>query len=138
MRRQILTAKSGISNHAAAGIRDDPCLSKFGTLRECPNVAKTRNGMPDVAWKKYTNFASKNLPPSVLSGTFRYRFFRISLIPILFRYGWRLRGRAGSDAASAGCAALRLARCMPPVMWESAGAASSASIKQARLMESSP
>ena len=108
------------------------------TLRECPNVAKTRNGMPDVAWKKYTNFASKNLPPSVLSGTFRYRFFRISLIPILFRYGWRLRGRAGSDAASAGCAALRLARCMPPVMWESAGAASSASIKQARLMESSP
>ena len=30
MRRQILTAKSGISNHAAAGIRDDPCLSKFG------------------------------------------------------------------------------------------------------------
>ena len=30
MRRQSLTAKSGISNHAAAGIRDDPCLSKFG------------------------------------------------------------------------------------------------------------
>ena len=51
------------------------------TLRECPNVAKTRNGMPDVAWKKYTNFASKNLPPSVLSGTFRYLFFGIFLIP---------------------------------------------------------
>ena len=32
MRRQILTAKSGISNHAAAGIRDDPCLSKVGAL----------------------------------------------------------------------------------------------------------
>ena len=32
MRRQILTAKSGISNHAAPGIFDDPCLSKFGTL----------------------------------------------------------------------------------------------------------
>ena len=32
MRRQILIAKSGISNHAAAGIRDDPCLSKFGAL----------------------------------------------------------------------------------------------------------
>ena len=32
MRRQILTAKSGISNHAAADIRDDPCLSKFGAL----------------------------------------------------------------------------------------------------------
>ena len=148
MRRQILTAKSGISNHAAAGIRDDPCLSKFGTLRrrcsqpadnfrtfvcvpywhlwtkhnrakpmfelpsaifliadgnefrfarfyivceevplgtpesplivcglsdtlrECPNVAKTRNGMPAAARKKYVNFASKNLPPSVYSGTF--------------------------------------------------------------------
>ena len=32
MRRQILNAKSGISNHAAAGTRDDPCLSKFGAL----------------------------------------------------------------------------------------------------------
>ena len=32
MRRQILIAKSGIPNHAAAGIRDDPCLSKFGAL----------------------------------------------------------------------------------------------------------
>ena len=40
------------------------------TLRECPNVAKTRNGMPAAAWKKYVNFASKNLPPSVYSGTF--------------------------------------------------------------------
>ena len=29
------------------------------TLRECPNVAKTRNGMPATAWKKYVNFASK-------------------------------------------------------------------------------
>ena len=148
MRRQILTAKSGISNHAAAGIRDDPCLSKFGalhglcpttqqtilellcvslmvtseqnitarsrclsricpifnsrcrrvrfarfyivceevplgtpesplivcglsdTFRECSNVEETRNGMPTTAWKKYVNFASKNLPPSVYSGTF--------------------------------------------------------------------
>ena len=32
MRRQILIAKSGISNHAAAGIRDDPYLFKFGAL----------------------------------------------------------------------------------------------------------
>ena len=40
------------------------------TLRECPNVAKTRNGMPATAWKKYVNFASKNLPPSVYSETF--------------------------------------------------------------------
>ena len=37
---------------------------------DCPNVAKTRNGMPATAWKKYSNFASKNLPPSVYSGTF--------------------------------------------------------------------
>ena len=29
------------------------------TLRECPNVAKTRNGMPAAVWKKYSNFASK-------------------------------------------------------------------------------
>ena len=35
------------------------------TLRECPNVAKTRNGMPATAWKKYVNFASKNFPPSL-------------------------------------------------------------------------
>ena len=40
------------------------------TLRECPNVVKTRNGMPAAVWKKYTNFASKILPPSVYSGTF--------------------------------------------------------------------
>ena len=40
------------------------------TLRECPNVAKTRNGMPATAWKKYVNFASKNLPPSVYFETF--------------------------------------------------------------------
>ena len=107
MRRQILIVKSGISNHAAAGIRDDPCLSKFGALRrscphpgrqfvgllcvslaapdksppivsgvsdmhpsDCPNVEETRNGMPATVWKKYVNFAPKNLPPSVYSGTF--------------------------------------------------------------------
>ena len=29
------------------------------TLRECPNVAKIRNGMPATAWKQYVNFASK-------------------------------------------------------------------------------
>ena len=40
------------------------------TLRECSNVAKTRNGMPTAAWKKYVNFASKNLPSHVYSGTF--------------------------------------------------------------------
>ena len=41
MRRQILVAKSGISNHAAAGICDDPCLSKFGALYGlCPQVGR--------------------------------------------------------------------------------------------------
>ena len=36
-----LTAKSGISNHAAAGIRDDPCLSKFGALHGlCPQIMR--------------------------------------------------------------------------------------------------
>ena len=68
MRRQILTAKSGISNHAAADIR------------ECPNVAKTRNGMPATAWKKYSNFASKNLPPSVYSGTFLFSGIPVILL----------------------------------------------------------
>ena len=48
------------------------------TLRECPNVAKTRNGMPAAVWKKYSNFASKNLPPSVYSGTFLF-----SSIPVI-------------------------------------------------------
>ena len=46
MRRQILTAKSGISNHAAADIRDDPCLSKFGTLRgSCPHPGRQFVGL---------------------------------------------------------------------------------------------
>ena len=41
MRRQILNAKSGISNHAAAGIRDDPCLSKLGALYGlCPQAGR--------------------------------------------------------------------------------------------------
>ena len=41
MRRQILTAKSGIPNHAAAGILDDPCLSKFGALHGlCPQIMR--------------------------------------------------------------------------------------------------
>ena len=46
MRRQILTAKSGISNHAAAGIFDDPCLSKFGALRgSCPHPGRQFVGL---------------------------------------------------------------------------------------------
>ena len=30
------------------------------TLRESPSVAKTQNWIPDAAWKKHSNFASKN------------------------------------------------------------------------------
>ena len=60
------------------------------TLRECPNVAKTRNGMPATAWKKYVNFASKNLPPSVLFRNFRFSgnltISRIPLFLILMEY----------------------------------------------------
>ena len=115
------------------------CLRLVG---HTPRVSKRGQ---DTKWdagrgmEEIHEFCFKDLPPSVLFRSFLFPGVPvISLIPILFRYGWRLRGRAGSDAASAGCAALRLARCMPPVMWESAGAASSASIKQARLMESSP
>ena len=40
------------------------------TLLECSNVEETRNEMPAAAWKKYVNFASKNLPPSVYYETF--------------------------------------------------------------------
>ena len=50
------------------------------TLRECPNVAKTRNEMPAAAWKKYVNFASKNLSPSVYSGTFLFSGIPIILL----------------------------------------------------------
>ena len=50
------------------------------TLREFSNVAKTRNGMPTAAWKKYVNFASKNLPPSVYSGTFLFSTILIILL----------------------------------------------------------
>ena len=148
----ILIVKSGISNHAASGILDELCLSKFGTfhaacpqpadnfrtyvqhspcsrikhnrakpmfelasalfsiadanefrfarfyivceavplgtlesplivcglsdtLRESPNVEETRNEIPAAAWKKYLNFASKNLPPYGYSGTFCSQFF---------------------------------------------------------------
>ena len=53
------------------------------TLRECSNVAKTRNEMPAAAWKKYMNFASKNLPPSVLFRNFRFSGnLTISRIPL--------------------------------------------------------
>ena len=52
MRRQILIAKSGISNHAAAGIR------------ECPNVVKPRiitdasHGMEEIHEFCFKEFAA--------------------------------------------------------------------------------
>ena len=50
MRRQSLTAKSGISNHAAAGICDDPCLSKFGALYGlCPQAGRQFVGLSCVS-----------------------------------------------------------------------------------------
>ena len=50
MRQQILNAKSGISNHAAAGIRDDPCLSKFGALYGlCPQAGRQFVGLSCVS-----------------------------------------------------------------------------------------
>ena len=50
MRRQILTAQSGISNHAAAGICDDPCLSKFGALYGlCPQAGRQFVGLSCVS-----------------------------------------------------------------------------------------
>ena len=52
------------------------------TLRECSNVEETRNEMPAAAWKKYVNFASKNLPPSVYSGTFLFSSLLIILLII--------------------------------------------------------
>ena len=50
------------------------------TLRECSNVEETRNEMPAAAWKKYVNFASKNLPPSVYSGTFLFSGIPVILL----------------------------------------------------------
>ena len=41
MQQQILNAKSGIFNHAADDICDDPCLSKFGALHGlCPQIMR--------------------------------------------------------------------------------------------------
>ena len=36
--------------------------------------------MPATAWKKYVNFASKNLPPSVYSGTFLFSGIPVILL----------------------------------------------------------
>ena len=50
------------------------------TPRELSKRGKTQNSMSDAARKKYTNFASKNLPPSVYSGTFLFSTILIILL----------------------------------------------------------
>ena len=41
MRMDIRFKKCGISNHAALGIFDDPCLSKLGALHGlCPQIMR--------------------------------------------------------------------------------------------------
>ena len=47
---------------------------------DCPNVEETRSGMPATVWKKYVNFAPKNLLPSVYSGTFLFSGFLVILL----------------------------------------------------------
>ncbi len=78
---QILIAKSGISNHTAAGICYAPCLSKFGALHglwlvgHTPGVSKRGR---DTKWdansdmEEIHEFCFKEFAPSVYSGTFHY------------------------------------------------------------------
>ena len=86
------------------------------TFRECSNVEETRNGMPAAAWKKYMNFASKTLPPSVYSGTFLFsgisvillitpkRITLIAAIPFNNRYQASGRNTPKSDKPPQNCA----------------------------------
>ena len=48
---------------------------KGARISAARNVEETRNEIPAAAWKKYLNFASKNLPPYGYSGTFCSQFF---------------------------------------------------------------
>ena len=50
MQMEIRFNKCGISNHAAAGICDDPCLSKFGALYGlCPQAGRQFVGLSCVS-----------------------------------------------------------------------------------------
>ena len=75
----ILIVKSGISNHAASGILDELCLSKFGqlpdTLRGLSKRGKTQHSMPDAARKNYLDFTPKNSPLPVAFRTMRFANF---------------------------------------------------------------
>ena len=87
----ILIVKSGISNHAASGILDELCLSKFGTFHAaCLQVADTLRGlskrgktqhlMPDAARKNYLDFTPKNSPLPVTLERYGSLIFCLQLI----------------------------------------------------------
>ncbi len=68
MQRQILIAKSGISNHAAAGICDDPCLSSLEPPRTVSASQQTILGLlcvslaaPDNRWHKCHLYVEQNI-----------------------------------------------------------------------------
>ena len=69
MQQQILNAKSGIFNHAADDICDDPCLSKFGALHGlCPQAGRQFVGLlcvslaaPDNRWHKCHLYVEQNI-----------------------------------------------------------------------------
>ena len=80
----ILIVKSGISNHAASGILDELCLSKFGqlpdTLRGLSKLGKTQHSMPDAARKNYLDFTPKNSPLPVTLERYGSLIFCLQLI----------------------------------------------------------
>ena len=91
----ILIVKSGISNHAASGILDELCLSKFGTFHAaCPPIVcelpdtlrglskrgKTQHLMPDAARKNYLDFTPKNSPLPVTLERYGSLIFCLQLI----------------------------------------------------------
>jgi len=80
----ILIVKSGISNHAASGILDELCLSKFGqlpdTLRGLSKRGKTQHSMPDAARKNYLDFTPKNSPLPVTLERYGSLIFCLQLI----------------------------------------------------------
>ena len=74
---EILVKKRGISNQPDVCIFDDPCLSKFGALRECSNVEETRNLMQTSDRKECSHFFSKEF-----SATFHSKSCSVFLIII--------------------------------------------------------
>ena len=87
MRRQSLTAKSGISNHAASNILDHLCFSKFGTFHVvCPQTADNFRTFVCVPyghlWTKHNRAKPMSESASALfsiadAGEFRFARFYI-------------------------------------------------------------